>query len=508
MIRQISSSLLGQPPRLVSALLCVLCFSCEKSASPGRSDAGDVSVERAQIADLKAEMEHGSGADLGVATAADLSRGVLPDWSSERLAGLSHRPLDAWQGCQAWLSGPEAKGKLLDSDPFSLALVRQVSPAGGWRTRDGYHEGYNRGMRGKGDIREEFVDDGDRIALRWRRTACGMGGFFVLRDALFNQQDHPVAQRQARALMMPPSWVVEAAWMVRRGETIDKVKCAPIEDDAAWAAIAQSTPEEAFGSFDPSSSIFSAIGAPLSSAGAEGSRARNARESMCALAGHVSALEEGAARGGWQEVLATGAERIAWGDREYFGEALRREVFIPIFVENPDAHERGEGKGLEWRDFGTLYEAGSEEEREALRDVVRQARKVLYGRRLEDGPLALERYDLSHPLERARLEEVLRDLAPRHTPPRHDLWIWVTGKLDEGKKLEGENALAYLADFKKTLSGEEVALDRVRWLSKPAVHVDRKIALERRREIQREALTAHRDAGLELMSVTEVARPE
>ena len=504
MIRTLSSH---RRAMCATLMLCAAAASCEKTPPVVQeSDSPDATVDVAKVADMKGESGGAAVLDLGDARAPD--QASAPDWTALRLEGLVHRPLEGWRGCKAWLASPDASGKVLEPDGMQGKLVSQVSPGGLWRVRGAYHEGYNKGMRGKGGIHGVFEDDGDAIALRWRQAACDMAGYFVLRDALFNQQDHPVAQPRARALMMPPNWVVKAAWLTHQGEAIKGVRCAAIEDDAAWATIASASPEEAFGSFDPSSSIYEAIGASLASGGEGGERARTARESMCALSRHVEALEEGASRGGWQEVLATGAERIAWGDREYFGEALREQVFIPIFVENPDEHERGEGKGLEWSDFSTLLQQSSEEDRRALREVVRQARKVLYGRRLQDGPLALERYDLSNDVERARVKEILRDLAPGDAPSSHVVWIWVTGKLDEGKKLKGESALAYLADFKKELVEGGVSLEHVRWLSKPAVHVDRKISLERRREIQRAALEEHERAGLSLMSVTEVVRPE
>ena len=417
-----------------------------------------------------------------------------------------HRPLDGWSGCEAWLTTPEASTRVLEASEVQAKLVHQVSPTGLWRLRGGYHEGYNKGMRGAGDFHATFEDDGDVIARRWREAACGMSGYFVLRDALFNQQDHPVAQRRARALMIPPSWVVQAAWLVRRGEEVQNVRCEPVERDDAWRGVAQGSAEEAFGSFDPSSSLFTALGAPLDGDEVLARRARNARESMCALAAHVEALQEGAWRGGWREVIATGAERIAWGDREYFGEKLRAEVFIPIFVENPDEHERGEGKGLEWSGAGEIWRSGSAQDRAMLQEVLGEARQRIYGRRLQDGPMALERYDLSSQEERARLVAILRELAPASSPPPHALWIWVTGRLDAGAKLKGESALRYLADFKAELSENEIALHRVEWLSKPAMHVAKKDRA-RLEALQREALLEHERAGLRWMSVTQVVQP-
>ncbi len=355
---------------------------------------------------------------------------------------------------------------LLDAPSRYEHLVLRAGLPVAARYRDLVYEGNNKSFRGplQGGQGEEpgLYRAGEEAALDWRRWAAGVSGLVVLRDSLFSQQDHPVLQ-SPRALMMPPSWVSVAVAETMAGASLRAPIAPALEDDAAWAA--PDSPAAMFGSFPPSERLFTearlALDSDTGSGGSDSGpgsgqaqRTRNARRSIQMLAAPAQAMID-AAPGGAEQVAATGAEWIAASDRTYFGASLRETTVIPIFVENPNKHEsRDEGKGMGvWgRD---LPEA-----------ALNMARDAVYARRLLDGALAVERYDLREHGERARATHLLEALVPAGSSG-HPLWLWVNGGSDGHGK--GEPAYPYLAEFRAALEAADIEMSRVRLLSKPSV---------------------------------------
>ncbi|WP_181232965.1 hypothetical protein [Enhygromyxa salina] len=318
------------------------------------------------------------------------------------------------------------------------------------RYADLVYEGNNKHFRGDADAAGLFRS-GDETAVDWRRFAAGVGGLVVLRDSLFSQQDHPVAQRP-RALMISPSWVTVAVAETLASRPLTAPRTAPLDDDAAWAG---TNIDAYFGSFPVSERLFGDATRPLVGADASARiQIENARVSMQMLAAAAQAMIAAAPRGA-EAVAQVGAEWIAASDRSYFGVELRRDKIIPIFVENPNEHElRDEGKGLGvWG-------------RELAPEALAITRRVVYGRRLLDGPLAVERYDLRFETEHQRAIALLEELVPRGSSG-HQLWLWVNGGTDGHGK--GDPAVPYIADFQAKISAANVEVSRVVLLSKPSV---------------------------------------
>jgi hypothetical protein len=340
--------------------------------------------------------------------------------------------------------------ELLDAPArYEHLLLRAALPIRP-RYADLVYEGNNKHFRGDADAAGLFRS-GDETAADWRRFAAGVGGLVVLRDSLFSQQDHPVAQRP-RALMLSPNWVSVAVAQTLAGHPLTGPRTAPIEDDAAWT----STDINAyFGSFPVSERLFGDATRPLADADpSTRQQIQNARVSIQMLAAAAQAMID-AAPGGAQAVAQTGAEWIAASDRSYFGAQLRRDTIIPIFVENPNEHElRDEGKGLAvW---------GLELSPAALAIT----RRAVYGRRLLDGALAVERYDLRFEAEQDRAIALLEELVPGGSSG-HKLWLWVNGGTDGHGK--GDPAVPYIADFQTKIAAANIEVSRVVLLSKPSV---------------------------------------
>ena len=304
---------------------------------------------------------------------------------------------------------------------------------------------------------------GEAVAERWRSLVAGTRGVFVLRDSMWSQQDHPY-HREPFALMMPPSWVTVAVALAAQKRAIVAPAGHPVDDDAAWTVIP--TPKAMFGSFPASDSLHREATQPLNGAAADQTqRTRAARLSLRSLAADVEAMRAVAAHGPKAVALA-GARRIAESDRRYFGAALRFHRVAPIFVENPNTKElASEGKGMvppEPEQLGIAFEPA----------LVALARDAVYRRRLRDGDIALERYDLSVAAERLRAIRVLEALIPAEDPPPGGrVWLWVTGRLDPHRKAEGENATKYLPRFRQELKGARIAHDRLEIVSKPSTEI-------------------------------------
>lgn len=310
------------------------------------------------------------------------------------------------------------------------------------------YESNNRSMRGAFDPRPE---SGCENARRQRAIAGRVRGLFVLRDALFSQQDHPV-EHQACALMMPANWVTAAVADTLAGVPLRPVLAPALDDDAAWALIPSSA--LMFGSFQGSERVFELARRARAGTPAARAETRNARYAVRVLADECRHLIAAAPRGA-EAVAAAGAERIAASDRAYFTDALRRERVIALSVENPNEHERrDENKGFAiWG-------------REVPERAMTLARDAVLRRRLADGDLALERYDLTQPAERRRAIAVLEALVPPGSRGP-TVWLWVGGHLVPGTELV-EDASAELPGFREELARARIAHERVIVFNRPS----------------------------------------
>ena len=275
------------------------------------------------------------------------------------------------------------------------------------------YEGNNKALRSAFGEKAERCANAERTRGLAERTA----GLFVLRDALFSQQDHPVEQ-DACALMLPPNWVTVAVDDAMGGRVTAPVQAPALDDDAAWQALA--TPAQLFGGF-PSSDTLHRWATRGRGEASEDDRRRidNARRSVHTLAAAGERLRQAAGESP-EAVAREGAEIIARSDREYFGDVVRHDHLIPLFVENPSEHEVvDEGKGLVVHGR-TLDPA-----------AVALTRREVYLRRLQDGAMAIERYDITSEVDVRRAIEVLELLAPEGSQGHH-VYVWVGGPLIAG----------------------------------------------------------------------------
>lgn len=326
------------------------------------------------------------------------------------------------------------------------SVVPMLTDPGGPLSSDLLYEGNNALMR-------NGLGDGTAIAERWRLTAQRTRGLFVLRDSMWNQQDH-VRRHDPVAPILPPSWILLAA--VRPG--LQPVQAFDVDDDAAWTALRR--PDQLFGGYPPSPVLFRYATADRRGAdNRHGAAITHARLTLRALSAHTEALRA-AAEGGWRQVMTAGADIIAAGDRTYFTAAVRRAHVIPIFVENPAPHEVGEGKGF----VVPGLDAGRDKERFLVKEICRA--------RLRDGDIALERYDLSDPDAVERALEVLQAVIPPGATERTRVWLWVTGRLDPDRKLQGEGPLDYVPAFRKRIEALPIDGERLRLFAKPMEPLD------------------------------------
>ncbi|HJL21824.1 MAG TPA: hypothetical protein RMH80_06300, partial [Polyangiaceae bacterium LLY-WYZ-15_(1-7)] len=335
-------------------------------------------------------------------------------------------------------------------------LVPRLVPPTGPRYRNLVYEANNVGMRGPRNDDGFYEATGSTIAERWREAAAGVKKVFALRDALFSQQDHPI-DHDPVAVMMPPSWVTVAVAETLAERPLQPVQAPPIDDDDAWAAF--STPQALFGSFPPSERLHETATRARTVLAPERLRVTNARRTVQLLARDAQAMIDAATEGA-EAVAAAGAEAISLSDRRYFGERLRREHVILIGVENPNRHELvEEAKGL--RVHG----------RELPQEAVDLARRAIYRRRLRDGDIAVERYDLAVPAERRRAIAVLEELLPAEGGEAGgDVWLWVHGGLD-ARGIGGRDATPFIGGFREQVEASEVDTARLHYLSKPHVPI-------------------------------------
>ena len=330
-----------------------------------------------------------------------------------------------------------------------------------------FYEGNNIVMRGDRTSSGDFSDTGETVSLRWRHVAASCRGIFVLRDSLFSQQDHPY-RHESHALMLPPSWITAAATIIQEGDSLHPMIVFEIENDHGWTQLPSA--DALFGSFPRSDTLFGLATSSLRHATpALARQITNARIALRSLAKDTQTLID-ASHLGPEVIMRIGAERISLSDCKYFGREVRRKHIIPIFVENPSLKEQSEGKGLlppgRWIDP----------------KIANKATQIIYRRRLRDGDLAIERYDLSLPSERLRAIDLLESLIPIGEDLSTTVWLWVTGPLDDSGKLSGQNAIPWIAEFREELSRSIVDGRRIVLLSKPCISLpsglQRKAAFE------------------------------
>jgi hypothetical protein len=314
-------------------------------------------------------------------------------------------------------------------------------------------------MRGAFDPRAE---SGCMNARRQRAVAARVRGLFVLRDALFSQPDHPIEHR-ACALLLPANWVTAAAADTLAGVPLRAPSPPPVDEDAAWASLPSA--EALFGSFPPSERVYRTATRPRTDTPEERAEIDNARHNAHALTAEAARLIAASNQGArpserMRAVAAAGAERIAASDRAYFTPALRRERVIVLGVEHPNAHElRDEGKGIAiWG-------------REVPAEVLTAVRDAVYRRRLLDGDVGIERYDLTRPDDRRRTLEVLAALVPPGSRG-HRVYLWVGGPPAEGSE-QVQDASGALPGFLRELAAAPVAHERVVVFNRPSFRLGR-----------------------------------
>ena len=366
---------------------------------------------------------------------------------------LEHLTLDAQSQ-----KGENNSPVILTAPEFYQSLIPRLSPHPSFLYQNLLYEGNNDMMRG---LNETYPHEsaGMCIAEHWRHIVVHTRGTFVLRDALFSQQDHPY-RFSPFALMLPANWIPAAA-----AQSGDILSLAAPEryDDSAWFAI--HSPKQMFGSFPPSKVLFS-IATRRDTSITDSSLIYNARETIGILAGYAQRLID-RRKNGVRGMIQEGADIIAQSDSLYFGRDIRRHHVIPIMVENPTLHEMKEGKGI------TIVGR-----RDISQETTAAVRRACYRRRLNDGDIAIERYDLSNPTERKRAIRVLRELIPRGSSGA-TVWLWVTGRLRAHRIFEGEDALKYIDRFRREVKEANIEESRLNYVSKPSLQISRTSTMKR-----------------------------
>jgi hypothetical protein len=307
---------------------------------------------------------------------------------------------------------------------------------------------------------EEGQLTGAQIAQQWRRTIEMTRGAFILRDSLFSQQDHPY-RVAPYAIMLPPSWIVAAVADVSAQVPLRPMCTPPVDDDAAWEQIRDA--HVMFGSFPSSLTLFRvALGRSIRDRSPTALQIRNARLTLRALARESAALLEAAPQGA-DAVARAGASRVSANDIRYFGRDLRRARVIPIIVENPNPHERREGKGLVPMDRSHVPPT-----------VIHLVRDQLLASRLRDGDIAIERYDLSSPAERDRVTQLLRHLIPVGSPSAGKVWLWMAGASMSPDGGCDNRVLEQTQSFLVDLESAGVDRSRLRLVRKPDLTLGRR----------------------------------
>ena len=310
------------------------------------------------------------------------------------------------------------------------------------------YEGNNIEMRGPKDASGNYTN-GEIVAERWRSAATNCTSIFVLRDSLYSQQDHPYRQTPY-SLLLPPNWVTTAVFLAEKNRTVILPTVFPVDNHSGWSGI--QSPQELFGSFPISDSMFRIATEQSHNI----TQRTNARLTMIQLHQFAKQLAL-ASKKGASHVLQVGAQLICESDCKYFGESIRRNNIIPIFVENPNTKEESEGKG------------SSPPHLNIESSYIFKCTKGIYKRRLEDGDIAIERYDLSNDADCVRAASLMEALVPKGEQGTTKVWIWVTGPLNAKGKLTGKNAMPWVKNFKLRLQAANVNLSRIEIFSKPSV---------------------------------------
>ena len=353
------------------------------------------------------------------------------------------------------LSSSSLAADLIAPSHYARVVPRLQLPVGDLY-QNLYYEGNNIELRGPRTSTGLYIDSGPKVADRWRQAAERCRAIFVLRDSLYCQQDHPFRQTPY-APMLPPNWVTTAAHLAYWEQPIRPLAVFNVYDDAGWTSLLR--PTDLFGSFPVSNALFKR--ATAQNNGSSPSKQReiyNARTTLILMAKDTRFLIEAAPRGA-VAVAQVGAERISYSDCKYFGSEIRRNHVIPIFVENPTPHERNEGKGTLPQNHTVIPEIAS------------MTTQVIYRRRLQDGDLAIERYDLSQRKERARAINVLESIVPKSDERRTLVWLWVTGPLNNKGELTGQDATRWIDQFRSELAESNANGGRIVLFSKPSIEL-------------------------------------
>jgi hypothetical protein len=351
-------------------------------------------------------------------------------------------------------------------------VVLRLDPVGDDLESELRYEGNNNDLRGARNDRGLYPESGEAVAMRWRRAASNCRGIFVLRDSLWSQQDH-ITRQQAFAPLLPPNWITAAALAVANGRKGPSPLVAGIDDDEAWRRAG--TPKAMFG-LAPASQAWHAVAIRPANAGPAALRtqARHARTVMIAL-GDAFRRMLSVGSGDVEEAIAWGSDLACASDRLYFTDDLRRRRIIPITVAEPSEKEIDEGKGF----------LAPEHQREPGAEVAAsKTRRILLRRRLADGDVAVERYDISKASQRAMIASLLRTIIPAKDPAPGTgvVWVWINGPLDPDRKLRGQDATPWVELLRRELATEDIQHSRVRFFSKPSVELPngagRKAALD------------------------------
>jgi len=315
-----------------------------------------------------------------------------------------------------------------------------------------YYEGNNIVMRDSEEGHSKRTA-GYSNAEHWRKIVANTQATFVLRDALFSQQDHPYLFVPF-ALMLPANWITAAA---SENSTIQTVVAPSVHDENGWRSL--TTARQMFGSFPPSEELFKLATKQLILK-SDSAFVYHARETVGILAKYAQRLLD-RRKAGSNAIIEEGAKLIAESDTLYFGRDVRQHHVIPIMVENPTQHEIQEGKGV------SLITGDS-----TISETAAAVRRVVYQRRLADVDIAIERYDLSNAKERIRAIHVLEELIPRGSSGA-TVWLWVTGKLDPNRTLQGADASEYIGQFQQEIRASNINESRLRFVNKPSIQISR-----------------------------------
>ena len=258
--------------------------------------------------------------------------------------------------------------------------------------------------------------------------------------------------------MLPPAWISFAVEQARHGQSPRPPSVPPLQADGEWRRLGAAS---AFGDFPPSWSLFRHATTSVCEADpATVSWVWNARRTLQSLASSARALVAEVPSGP-RRVAARGAEIVAQSDRRYFGEDLRRTTVVPILVENPNDEEIREGKGLRPASLPALSD-------EAIRTTLR----ALLRRRLQDGEVAVERYDIADREARARAFGVIQDVVGDADKTGHRLWVWLSGPTDTDNRAPADAPEALTA-FRQALEDAGIPLARLGLLYMPATRTSK-----------------------------------